>query len=154
VSGRDNSLRDVLDPPFPTIGGGTDFLSLPSTPINRIANINAGREYARARLQEIEDYLVSAKSAVIGSGEIRKYMTEGASAATNLTAARKRTVDDLKDHEIANKRYRHFITRLNIAYDLFPGGVFASNCSYSRGVHLIAVCWFAVTSTCPSKIQR
>jgi hypothetical protein len=142
-------LRDVLDPPFPTIGGGTDFLSLPSTPINRIANINAGREYARARLQEIEDYLVSAKGAVTGSGEVRKYMTEDASASTNLTSARKRTVDDLEDHEIVNKRYRHIFPRLNIAYDLSHGSVFCFVLFTA-----IAACWSAATSMCPSKIQR
>lgn len=106
--GPSHVQRDEIDDS--SLSGSTEFLSLPSTPISRIANVNAGRQYAQARLQEIENYLSKGRGGVTQHGHGghhhgRKYTApeeNGESAAKAMT--KKRTVDDLTDDEIVGKR--------------------------------------------------
>lgn len=81
---------------------GSEFLSLSSVPINQMPSLAAGRQYAQAKLQEIESYLTRKRDS---SGPQRKYSGIDRAASFNrLMGGGKRSVEDLTDEEIKNKR--------------------------------------------------
>lgn len=146
----------------------SDFIALSSTPINKIPNINAGRIYAQAKLQEIEQYLTrgkvmavaSSSSSSSASGGKRKYTTHESSEKHTL----KRSVDDLLDEEVRDKRYVRLVCRFifiifmrylleircypSLSFRLIGMIALCIICSYCK-LHVGTESCCAVTSTCP-----
>jgi hypothetical protein len=80
-----------------TNSSGTTFVSLPSVPINKIPSLSIGKQYAQARLSEIESYLSRGSRGGAGKGK-RKYTN------TDAPQLLKRSILDLTDQELSGKR--------------------------------------------------
>lgn len=89
----------------------TTFLSATSTPINKMLNVKSGREYAEAKLQEIDSYFKRVTQPLkVASSSLTSTDVKSANGAavqkTKQQSAfdRKRSILDLADKELAGKR--------------------------------------------------
>lgn len=90
----------------------TTFLSAPSKPINKVLNVQSGREYAEAKLQEIDSYfkrvtqpLKDAVTSSVTSPELKSAKDSVTQKAKQQGVYdRKLSVLDLTDEQLAGKR--------------------------------------------------
>lgn len=84
----------------------TTFLSAPSVPINKMINLSIGRQYAQAKLQEIDSYFKKmgggkSSSDVAATSKVEVNSTQ---LQISQTYERKRSVLDISDEDLKGKR--------------------------------------------------
>jgi len=88
------------------------FLSAPSKPINQMLDVQSGREYAEARLQEIDSYfkrVTNPRKAAVTSSIVDPELKSAKNSVAQKAQqhgvfGRKRSVLDLTDEQLAGKR--------------------------------------------------
>ena len=82
----------------------TTFLSAPSVPINKMINLSIGRQYAQAKLQEIDSYFKKFGSGKSSSGVTSTGEVNTTQLQISQTYERKRSVMDILDEDLKGKR--------------------------------------------------